>query len=98
MRRRSGRTRRAAIGRTTARAVHCTRDDRPAATGRAHLRAGYGNALHFPSGHFQRVPAARWLGRDTAGGRHPVLGTTALPAPGYEHGLPEPVIRFWHEP
>lgn len=62
------------------------------------IRGIEGDVLLFSSAHFLRVLAARWLGLEPAGGRHFVLGTTALSAFGYEHdNLAEPVIRMWNE-
>src|SRR5262245_25235557 len=56
-----------------------------------------GNVLVFSSGHFLRVFVARWLGLDPGSGRYFLLETASLCALGYEHGLSEPVIRFWND-
>jgi broad specificity phosphatase PhoE len=61
------------------------------------VRAIEGNTLLFSSGHFLRVFAARWLGRDPGAGRYFLLGTASLSAVGYEHERSEPVIRLWDE-
>jgi broad specificity phosphatase PhoE len=54
--------------------------------------------LLFSSAHFLRTLAARWLGLEPTGGRHFMLGTTALSAFGYEHNnLAEPVIKLWND-
>ncbi len=57
-----------------------------------------GDVLLFSSGHFIRVFADRWLGRDPGyAGRYFLLGTASLSAVGYEHNLSQPVIRFWND-
>lgn len=56
-----------------------------------------GNVLLFSSGHFLRVLAARWLGREPGSGRYFVLGTASLSALGCEHNVSEPVIRLWND-
>lgn len=62
------------------------------------LRGAGGDVLLFSSSHFLRVMAARWLGLDPTGGRHFLLGTTALGILAYEHDSPaEPVIRLWND-
>lgn len=62
------------------------------------IRGIEGDVLLFSSSHILRVLAARWLGLHPAGGRHFVLGTTALSAFSYEHNNPaEPVIRMWND-
>lgn len=62
------------------------------------IRAIEGDVLLFSSAHFLRTLAARWLGLEPAGGRHFMLGTTALSAFGYEHNnLAEPVIKLWND-
>ena len=56
------------------------------------------DVLLFSSAHFLRTLAARWLGLEPTGGRHFMLGTTALSAFGYEHNnLAEPVIKLWND-
>jgi len=62
------------------------------------IRAVPGDVLLFSSGHFIRVFADRWLGRDPGyAGRYFLLGTASLSAVGYEHNLSQPVIRFWND-
>src|SRR5262249_10214391 len=61
------------------------------------VRAIDGNALLFSSGHFLRVFAARWLGREPGAGTYFFLGTASLSALGYEHDHSDPVIRLWNE-
>jgi broad specificity phosphatase PhoE len=62
------------------------------------IRGIDGNVLLFSSSHFLRVLAARWIGLKPTGGRHFVLGTTALSAFGYEHDDPaQPVIHMWND-
>lgn len=62
------------------------------------IRGIEGDVLLFSSAHFLRTLAARWLGLEPIGGRHFMLGTTALSAFGYEHdNLAEPVIKMWND-
>jgi broad specificity phosphatase PhoE len=62
------------------------------------IREVEGDVLLFSSAHFLRTLAARWLGLEPTGGRHFMLGTTALSAFGYEHNnLAEPVIKLWND-
>jgi len=61
------------------------------------VRATDGNTLLFSSGHFLRVFAARWLGREPGAGKDFFLGTASLSALGYEHDHSDPVIRLWNE-
>jgi probable phosphoglycerate mutase len=62
------------------------------------LRVETADVLIFSSGHFLRVLAARWLGRDLDYlGVQFRLDTASLSAVGYEHVLSEPVIRLWNE-
>jgi len=62
------------------------------------IRTVPGDVLLFSSGHFIRVFADRWLGRDPGyAGRYFLLGTASLSAVGYEHNLSQPVIRFWND-
>ena len=63
----------------------------------ARLRVIRGDVLVFSSGHFLRVLAARWLGRDLATGQHFLLDTASLSALSYAHDLTEPAIRLWNE-
>ena len=61
------------------------------------IRTADGNVLLFSSGHFLRVLGARWLGLPPGDGRYFMLATASLSTLGYEHGLDEPVIRFWND-
>jgi probable phosphoglycerate mutase len=62
------------------------------------VRTVPGDVLLFSSGHFIRVIADRWLGRDPGyAGRYFLLSTASLSAVGYEHNLSQPVIRFWND-
>jgi len=61
------------------------------------VRGVEGNTLLFSSGHFLRVFAARWLGREPGAGKDFFLGTASLSALGYEHHHSDPVIRLWNE-
>jgi len=63
----------------------------------ARLKACSGDTLLFSSGHFLRVLAARWIGRDASVGKNLLLSTATLSAIGYEHNLNEPVLRLWND-
>ncbi len=56
-----------------------------------------GNALVFSSGHFLRVLAARWLGREPGAGKDFGLSTSSLSRLDYENDLARPVISLWNE-
>jgi broad specificity phosphatase PhoE len=61
------------------------------------IRTVPGDVLFFSSGHFIRVFADRWLGRDPGcTGSYFLLSTASLSAVGYENNLSQPVIRFWN--
>ncbi|MGH2925364.1 MAG: histidine phosphatase family protein [Solirubrobacterales bacterium] len=56
---------------------------------------GEGDAIAFGHGHMLRVLGARWVGLPPDDGRLLTLGTAALCALGYEHGIP--VIARWNQ-
>jgi broad specificity phosphatase PhoE len=61
------------------------------------IRTVPGDVQFFSSGHFIRVFADRWLGRDPGyTGSYFLLSTASLSAVGYENNLSQPVIRFWN--
>lgn len=61
------------------------------------VRTIAGPVLLFSSGHFLRVLAARWLGLDSQGARHFLLGTASLSTLTYEHNPSQPAIGLWND-
>jgi probable phosphoglycerate mutase len=61
------------------------------------VRAIEGGVLIFSSGQFLRVLGACWVRTDPTAGRYLYLGTAALSAVGFSHGLDDPVIRLWND-
>ena len=54
------------------------------------------NVIVFAHGHFLRIFAARWMGREAACGQHLALSTGTLSILGYEHDYH--VIDRWNAP
>lgn len=61
------------------------------------VRSIDGAVLLFSSGHFLRVLTARWLGLNTQGARHFLLGTASVSALTYEHNPSQPAIGLWND-
>ena len=61
------------------------------------VRSIEGAVLLFSSGHFLRILAARWLGREPQDARHYLLSTASLSTLTYEHNPSEPAIGLWND-
>jgi broad specificity phosphatase PhoE len=61
------------------------------------VRSIDGAVLLFPSGHFLRVLASRWLGLEPQDALCSLLSTASLSTLTYEHNLSEPATGFWND-